>query len=383
MVQLRKFVTPEFIYGPGSRHLAARYAVNFGARRVMIVTDPGVVAAGWATEAAAGLEAAGLQQIMVTAVSPNPRAEEVMAAAEVYHSTGCDVLLAVGGGSPIDCAKAVMLVVANGGHILDYEGVDQVRVPGPPLICIPTTAGTAADISQFAIVTDLARRTKVAIVSKAGVPDVSLVDPETTVTMDSKLTVCTGIDALIHAIEAYVSLANSPMLDVHALEAIGLIRNHLAEAAAKPDDVALRDKMMRAALHAGIAFSNASLGAVHAMAHSLGGFSDLAHGETNALLLEHVVAFNYQAAPERYDAVAQALGLDLRGMTPKLRQAALFDDLRKFKKVLGVDDGLKARGIRRDDLSLLAANALHDACMITNPRRMVQQDAEVLYAEAL
>lgn len=383
MLQLRKFVTPEFVFGAGSRHLAAQYAVNFGARKVLLVTDPGIVAAGWAAELALELTTAGLEVVTVEAVSPNPRAEEVMAAVEVYRSHGCDVLVAIGGGSPIDCAKSVSIVCANGGSILDYEGVDNVEMPGPPLICIPTTAGTGADISQFAIITDMERRTKIAIVSKATVPDVSLIDPETTVTMSPYLSVCTGLDAMVHAMEAFVSLASSPMLDIHALEAVRLIRNHLLEAVTHPNDVASREKVMRASLHAGIAFSNASLGAVHAMAHSLGGFQDLPHGESNAVLLEHVLAYNYLAAPERYDAIGQAMGLDLRGMTPKEKLAALFADIVAFKKELGFTGGLESRGVRRGDLHDLAGNALHDACMVTNPRRMALRDAEVVYEEAL
>ncbi len=383
MSELRKFVAPEFVFGVGARRLVARYARNFGARRVLVVTDPGIAAAGWAGEVCDALAAAEIGYALFDAVSPNPRAEEVMAGAEVYRSGGCDVVVAVGGGSVIDCAKGICIVSSNGRHILEFEGIDNVDVPGPPLICVPTTAGTSADISQFAIVTDAEQRVKIAIISKATVPDVALIDPETTKTMGAGLTACTGLDALTHAIEAFVSTASSPIVDLHALEAIRLIPAHLPQAQAAPDDVGLRSKIMQASLQAGLAFSNASLGAVHAMAHSLGGFLDLPHGASNAMLLEHVVAFNYGTAPERFDAIAAAMGVDLRGMTARDRRQALVDALVALKRSLGVVDTLGAAGVRSGDIPDLAAKAVRDACLVTNPRRAGARDIEVVYEEAM
>ncbi len=383
MTPLRKFVAPEFVFGCGSRRLAGQYAANFGGWRVLLVSDAGVVAAGWAAEVRASLEAAGLQVEEFTAVSPNPRTDEVMAGIEVYRRHGCDVIVAVGGGSPMDCAKGISILSTNGGNIRAFEGVDKVERPGAPLICIPTTAGNSADVSQFAIITEPRQRRKLAIISKAVVPDVSLIDPETTTTMDPQLTVFTGLDALVHAVEAFVSLAHSPFLDLHSLEAVRLVRAHLPTARQYPDDLDAREQIMRAALHAGIAFSNASLGAVHAMSHSLGGAFDLPHGESNALLLEHVTAFNYSAAPERYDRIGEALGLDLRGMAAKAKADALFTAIRDFKAALGIAEGLRHRGIAHSDIGELSRNALGDACIVTNPRRAGQRDVEVIFEEAL
>lgn len=383
MTPLRKFVVPEFVFGRGARLLAGRYAMNFGGCRALIVTDPGVIAAGWVADVRRSVEEAGLAVEVFSAVSPNPRGDEVMLGVEAYRSRGCDVIIAVGGGSPIDCAKGISIVSTNQGHILSFEGIDKVGRPGAPLVCIPTTAGTSADVSQFAIITDRAHRRKLAIISKTVVPDVSLIDPETTTTMDAYLTTCTGLDALVHAVEAFVSLAHSPILDLHALEAIRLIRDNLQAAREHPDDLERREQVMRAALHAGIAFSNASLGAVHAMSHSLGGFLDLPHGESNALLLDHVMAFNYQAAPERYDQIGTAFGLDLRGMAAREKKRALCAEIQGFKQRLGVADGLVARGVGRSDVLDLARNALVDACIVTNPRPAAQRDLEVIYEEAM
>ncbi|HTH16807.1 MAG TPA: alcohol dehydrogenase-like regulatory protein ErcA [Magnetospirillum sp.] len=383
LFELRKFVAPEFIFGVGARHRVGFYARNLNARRVLVVSDPGVTAAGWLAEVLDNLDQAGIRSTVFSDLTPNPKDSEVMAGVEAYRHGACDLIAAVGGGSVIDCAKGIGIVVANGGNILDYEGVDQIPVPGPPLICIPTTAGTSADISQFAIIADTEARRKIAIISKTAVPDVALVDPETTVTMDPYLTACTGVDALTHAIEAYVSTASSPVVDVHALAAIRGIRSHLLDAVADPNNAAAREHMMLSSLQAGMAFSNASLGAVHAMAHSAGGYLDLPHGENNALLLEFVVDFNFQSSVERYRHVGEALGLDLRGRTDSECKRLIMADLRSLRQGAGIHDGLRARGLTPDTLKTLADQAVRDACIYTNPRRASAADVEAIYSEAL
>lgn len=383
LFDLRKFVAPEFIFGVGARHRVGFYARNLNARRVLVVSDAGVAKAGWLAETVENLEREGIGATIFCELTPNPKDHEIMAGAEVYRAAGCDVIVAVGGGSVIDCAKGIAVVAANSGGILDFEGVDQIPVPGPPLICIPTTAGTSADISQFAIVTNSSERVKIAIISKTVVPDVALVDPETTLTMDPYLTACTGVDALTHAIEAYVSTASSPVVDVHALAAIRGINDHLLAALADPADLAAREHLMLASLQAGLAFSNASLGAVHAMAHSAGGFLDLPHGESNALLLEFVVDFNFAASVERYHHVAQALGLDLRGRPADEVKRLTMETLRSLRLAAGISGGLAARGMRSGHLGDLAAHAIKDACIYTNPRRANAADVKAIYSEAL
>lgn len=383
LYEQRKFVAPEFIFGLGARHRVGQYARNYGAKRVLVVTDPGVTAAGWLQDTLADLAGDGLEYEVFSQVTPNPRDSEVQAGAEFYRSRNCDVIVALGGGSVIDCAKGIGIVVSNQRNILEFEGVDRIERPPPPLICIPTTAGTSADVSQFCIITDLLRRVKIAIISKAAVPDVALVDAETTMTMDPYLTACTGIDALVHAMEAFVSTASSPVVDVHALSAVRLFRDNLLATIREPANLGHRENMMLASLHAGLAFSNASLGAVHATAHSLGGFLDRPHGESNALMLEHVIRFNYENAAERYDALAAALDIDLRGMTAHRRRDALIGWLRDLRLAAGVRDGLGARGVRTGDISDLARFAVLDPCIFTNPRRVNRADACVIYEEAL
>ncbi|WP_425430015.1 iron-containing alcohol dehydrogenase [Desulfamplus magnetovallimortis] len=225
--ELRKFVVPEFIIGRKALQTVGEYVESFGINKVLIVTDNGVLSAGWADKVNASLKSRGIKTVVFNNVSPNPRDHEVMAGRELFLDERCDLIVAVGGGSPMDCAKGIGIVSSNQGHILDFEGVDKVPVPGPPLVCIPTTAGTAADISQFAIISDSKCRVKRAIISKTMVPDLALIDPETTVTMSPELTAETGMDALVHAFEAYVSNAASPVTDLNALKAVSLINNNL------------------------------------------------------------------------------------------------------------------------------------------------------------
>jgi alcohol dehydrogenase class IV len=282
----------------------------------------------------------------------------------------------------MDCAKGIGIVVSNGGHILDYEGVDKIIVPMPPLICIPTTAGTSADVSQFAIINDTQRKTKIAIISKTIIPDVALIDPQTLTTKSPYLIACTGMDALAHAVEAFVSSAHSPMTDLHALEAIRLVHGSLLESLNHPEDMELKAKTMLGSMQAGLAFSNASLGAVHAMAHSLGGYKDLPHGECNALLLPHVVAFNFTAAPDRFRVIAETMGLDCRGMGPSEIRGWLITALMGLCKSLGIKDGLASRGIRAGDIPVLSDKAVLDPCLVTNPKTASKRDVQVIYEEA-
>ena len=379
LLKLRKFITPEIVYGPGAVELAGHHARNFGASKALVVTDPGVRQAGWTGKVEASLASAKVGYAVFSDVTPNPKDHEVMAGADFYRRQGCDLILAVGGGSPMDCAKGIGVVVGNDSHILNFEGVDEVSKPGPPLVFIPTTAGTSADVSQFAIITDTTREIKIAIVSKMVIPDIAIVDPETTVTMSPELTASTGMDALCHAFEAYVSTASSLLTDMTAMEAIRLITGSLEGAYRHPGDRVCRDHMMTASMMAGLAFSNASLGLVHAMAHSLGGALDLAHGECNALLLDRVVDFNYPAASEKYDRLAWAMGAVADGQDGHGGASMLVQRIGAFRRGLGFTQRLSDFGVRESDLPRLARYAFNDSCLSTNPRQATPDEIEAIY----
>jgi len=379
LLKLRKFIAPEIVYGPGALRLAGRHALNFGASKVLIVTDSGVQQAGWTAKVEASLHAEGVPYVIFNGVTPNPKDHEVMAGAGFYRRQECDLILAVGGGSPMDCAKGIGVVVGNDRTVLDFEGVDEVPNPGPPLIFIPTTAGTSADVSQFAIITDSARKVKIAIVSKMVIPDIAIVDPETTVTMPADLTASTGMDALCHAFEAHVSTAGSMLTDMTSLEAVRLITGNLEGAYRHPDNLVYRDHMMMASMMAGLAFSNASLGLVHAMAHSLGGSLDLAHGECNAMLLEEVVRFNYSAAADKYARLAGAMGVEARNEAPENAARHLVRQVAVLRQKLGITQRLSDLGVREAELPNLAHYAADDPCLSTNPRVATPEQIEAIY----
>jgi len=381
--RLRKFVSPEIIFGNGARKTVANYAVTFGARKVLLVSDPGVEQAGWVAEIESLLLEQGIGCVRFTEVSPNPRVEQVMRGAEIYAEQGCNVIVAVGGGSPMDCAKGIGIVSAHGRSILEFEGVDRIQSPIPPLIFIPTTAGTSADVSQFAIISNQQERFKFSIVSKSVVPDVALIDPDTTRTMDAFLTACTGVDALVHAIEAFVSTGSGALTDMHALDAIRLINGHLALLVEQPDDSHLREQVMLGSMKAGLAFSNAILGAVHAMSHSLGGYLDLPHGLCNAMLLEHVIDYNYDAATDRFRVVAETMGIDTRGLSQSQIKRRLMQHVISLKREVGLYQKLAEQGVHLTDIPWLSENALKDPCILTNPRKSNRRDVEAVYEEAL
>ncbi len=384
LLDLRKFLAPETVFGVGAGRLAGRYVRNLGAGKVLLVTDPGVAVQPWFPDILASLEASGIKHVLFSEVHSNPRDSEVMHGAEVYQSTGCEALLAVGGGSPMDCAKGISIVCANKRHVLDFAGVDNVPDPGPPLICIPTTAGSSADVSQFAIITDTARKVKITIVSKAVVPDAALIDPALTVTMSRELTANTGIDALTHAVEAYVSNAHGPITDLFALEAVRRINRHLPAAIDNPGDLNARGGMMLGSLFAGLAFSNAILGAVHAMAHSLGGLLDLPHGQCNAILLDHVIDYNFTAEPERFTDIGVALGAVIPpGADLDEKRALVLAQVRSLKAAVGATATLAALGVKAADFDRLAEFAMNDPCMATNPKVPKTKDIVAVFEHAL
>lgn len=383
VTHLRKFVAPEIIFGSGGRLLTPQYSANFGGNKVLLISDPGIKEAGWLDETIKGFNETDIPFSLFTRVSPNPRNEEVMEGAEQYRLDRCDTIVCIGGGSAMDLAKGVGIVSTNGGDILDYEGIDKIHSAVPPMIFIPTTAGSSADVSQFAIINHQAERVKIAIISKAIVPDVALIDPATTTTMSSFLTACTGIDALVHAIEAFVSTASSPITDLHALEAIKLITHHLPTAVRKTDNIQTREIIMRASMEAGLAFSNAILGAVHAMSHSLGGYLDLPHGECNAILLEDVIDFNFSSIPERYEQIARTMGVNTNNLTDTQIKGKLINAITTLKKNVGISHKLSSVGVTASDIPILAKKAVQDACLLTNPRKANQRDIETIYEQAL
>ncbi len=382
-MEITKFVAPEIIFGPGALAQVGDSAARLGASKVFLVTDPGVIAAGWVEKALPFLDEKGLAYTIWSDVTPNPKDYEIDRGAEVYLTAGCDAVLAIGGGSPIDAAKAVATLVTNGGRIHDYEGVNKITRPLPPMVMVPSTAGTGADVSQFAIITDSARKLKMVLISKSLVPDISITDPLLLTTKDARLTADTGMDVLAHAIEAYVSIAATPLTDVLALSAIRLVAEHLRASVASRANLEAKKGMAMASLHAGLAFSNAILGAVHAMAHQLGAVLDLPHGQVNAILLPYVMEYNLIASVRRFCDIAQAMGEDISRLSPRQAADKAVEAVRRLSQDIGIPAGLRAVGVQEEDIPRLSENAALDACLITNPRDVSVSDIEQIFRNAL
>lgn len=381
--RLLKFHAPEIVFGIDSMAEAAHAALRLGGQRPLLVTDPGLIEAGWVDELVDHLRDQGVQAQVWSALTPNPKDHEITAGHEFYRSRGCDVLIALGGGSVIDAAKGIAILAANGGDILDYAGVDKATMPIPPLVVLPSTSGTGADVSQFCIVTDTTRNTKITILGRALVPDITVIDPRLLTTMPEWLNAATGLDALTHGIEAFVSLGHNQLTDHHALRAVVMVTENLVTTIEQPHEMSARVLMAQAALEAGLAFTNAILGAAHAMSHQVGGLLDLPHGVINGVLLPHVVRFNAEADPAPFAVIAANLGVaDTRA--PELESAlALADHLQQLAQKVGVPRGLADLGVHDTDVPVLARNAMADACITTNPRAADEAQLQALFRAAL
>ncbi len=353
-----------------------------GFRKALIVTDSGLAKAGVAYKISEQLAVRDIDAAIFDGAKPNPSIANVEQGLAMLERERCDFVLSLGGGSPHDCAKGIALCATNGGHIRDYEGVDRSAKPQLPLVAINTTAGTASEMTRFCIITDEARHVKMAIVDRNVTPLLSVNDPALMVAMPKSLTAATGMDALTHAIEAYVSTAATPITDACALKAIELISENLRQAVAEGSDLKARENMAYAQFLAGMAFNNASLGYVHAMAHQLGGFYDLPHGVCNAVLLPHVQRFNASVSAERLRDVAKAMGIETNGLTAEQGSDAAIAGIVSLARAIDIPAGLAVLGAREEDIPTLATNALKDACGLTNPRPANQAEIEAIFKAA-
>ena len=389
MGQVTSFFIPNVtLVGEGcSKEIPARLK-NIGGGKPLIVTDQGIVKAGILKQITGILDAAKMQYAIYDQTVPNPTDHNVDAAFEMYKKEKCDSLITLGGGSSHDCGKGVGFLAGNGGKIHDYEGVDKSTKPFPPYVAVNTTAGTASEMTRFCIITDTSRKVKMAIVDWRCTPGVAIDDPLLMMGMPPALTAATGMDALTHAVEAYVSTAATPMTDACAEKAMEFINRYLRRAVANGQDKEAREGMCYAQYLAGMAFNNASLGHVHAMAHQLGGFYDLPHGECNAILLPHVCEYNRMATRRRFGRIARLLGEITDGLSADEASKKAIAAINTLSSDVGIPEGLKALGkkygkdVKEADIPTMTANAQKDACGLTNPRTMTDAAVAAIYKAA-
>jgi len=378
------FIPTVTLMGVGAYKEIGNQIKVLGGSKPFICTDKGIAAAGIAEQIANVIKAeCDVEPVIYDGTHPNPTDNNVHEGHDLYQSTGCDLIISLGGGSAHDCGKGIGIIATNGGNIRDYEGVDKSSKAMPPFIAVNTTAGTASEMTRFCIITDTSRKVKMAIVDWRVTLNVAIDDPLLMVGMPPALTAATGMDALTHAVEAYVSTMATPVTDACALKAIELVAGYLRAAVANGQDMEARDKMCYAQYLAGMAFNNASLGHVHAMAHQLGGFYDLPHGVCNAILLPHVSRFNLIAKMERFADIAVAMGENIEGLSTRAAAEVALDAIGTLSADIGIPSGLKELGVSKDDLPIMAENAQKDACGLTNPRCPTLEDVIDIYKNAL
>ena len=360
------------VFGFGASEGVGREATALGGTRALVVTDRGVMAAGIVDPITASLQAEGVDFVVYSDVSQNPRDVEVDAGVAFAQLHACDVLIAVGGGSAIDCAKAIGTLMTHGGCVRDYEGLGMLTRPITPLIAIPTTHGTGSEVTFWYVITDAIEKRKVDAGSPLMAARVALVDPELTMSLPPGLTASTGLDALTHAVEAYTGTPSEPLTDSLALTAATLLSGSLRKAYANGQNRQARYDVTLGSLLAGIAFGNSDVGAVHCISETLGGFYDIPHGVANAIYLPFVVQHNLMAEPERFAALARALGGGIALGTSDAGEQ-LVGMLRKLNRDLGIPSASEA-GVRDEDIPHLAEVCATNVSVESNARTMTASD---------
>lgn len=367
----------------GAISQAGPEAKKLGAKKVLVVTDAGVIKAGLADTVRDSLSAAGLDVGVFDGIEPEPPARVIDQCAGEFRQGGYDLCLGLGGGSSLDSAKMVASLGVNPGSVLDYVGMDVVPQKGVPLILVPTTAGTGSEASRVTVLTDESDNTKKVVYSDYLLPDVSILDPALTMSMPPSVTADTGLDALVHAIEAYVSVNTTPYAEILSLQAIAMIARHMPQAYAKGSNLLARYNMLLAANLAGSAFSSGGLGAVHGLAYVLGTEYHMAHGRSNAIMLPHVMAFNLSGNLEKFANIAEAMGEDTMGLSPYEAAALSVEAVYSLMEAVNLSGRLGDYGISRDDLPKLVRGGMAQARLfVPNPRDLTEADVEKIYSNA-
>ena len=384
MTKLRSYQSPtRLVQGPGAIGELGREAQALGVRRPLVVTDRGIAAAGVLDEALGPLRAEGLDPVSFDRVQANPGIALVDSGVELYRSSGCDGLVAIGGGSSMDTAKGIGVAAVHGGSIVQYEwGRDEIHSRIPPLIAVPTTAGTGSEVTLWAVITDPDRKIKFNV---GGTPNiaawVALIDPELTLGLPAAVTAGTGMDALTHAVECFTMAYAQPFTDAVALLAIEYCARWLRVAFAQGHNLEARSYMSEAAMLAGLAYGTDSAGAAHAMSQTAGGIHDVPHGALTARLLAPVMEYNYAGEPERFARIAQGLGLDVRGASVWRAAEMAVEAVYQLTEDVEIPT-LQELGFSEEEIPMLAEKAAADSQSIGNPRDVDEKAYRKIYARA-
>jgi lactaldehyde reductase len=385
MIARRIVLNETSYFGPGCREVIAEETKRRGFKKAFVVTDKDLVKFKIAAMVLKVLENANIPYQLYDNVKQNPTVKNVQTGVDAFKASGADFIIGIGGGSPIDTAKGISIVARNPefSDVKSLEGVAPTKNKGIPLFAVPTTAGTAAEVTINYVITDEENVKKMVCVDVNDIPLLSIVDAELMAKMPKGLTASTGMDALTHAIEGYITKAAWTMTDMFELKAIELIAANLKTAVEQPDNLEARDAMAIAQYIAGMGFSNVGLGIVHSMAHPLGAVYDTPHGVANALLLPYVMEFNASAAGDKYRQIAAAMGIkETAAMSAEQANKAAVDAVRQLSLSINIPQKLHEIGVKEEDLPRLAQAALNDVCTGGNPRDVTFEDLLALYKTA-
>lgn len=375
-------VPQNIIVGRGSLAKLPEVAEKSGGKKAFIISGPHLNKMGIVQSCVDALKAKGIESSVFTETEGNPSVETVDKASAAYKESGADFIVALGGGSPMDVAKAVGVVARYGGSITEYEGAD--KVPGDiiPLIAVPTTAGTGSEVTAFSVITDHSRNYKLTVFSYKLIPSYAILDAELLTTAPASVAAACGIDALVHALEAYISTAASPFSDAMAEKALELIGANIRCYAANRGDIEAAENMLVGSLFAGIAFSWARLGDVHAMSHPVSAYFNVPHGVANAILLPTIVEYNMLADKGKYLNIYNYIA-ELPAAPEEFTADMLVDELLNLNEALGIPAGLEEAGVTKDKFDAMADDAMKSGNIMVNPRRSTKKDIVALYKKAM
>ncbi len=379
---LSYFSPPHIEFGNGAIANLASHITALGCKKPFIVSDGGVSNVGILKTAITPLEDANLPYAIYVDIEPNPSDISVLQGVEVYQKESCDVVIAVGGGSVMDAAKAIRLLITHEPplepYYVDSDGANKIRDDMPPLICVPTTAGTGSEVSQGAIITDTSLQTtdrwrKRAIITRYNMSNIALLDPSLTVKMPQALTAATGMDAITHGIEAYVATKHHPIAEGIALQALKMLGVNIRKVYHDTENIVARGEMLLGSCMAAFSFQK-GLGAVHSIAHQLSTDAPIPHGVANAILLPHVMEFNLPHVIDKFADVASALGVNVDEMSKSEAACAAIDEIRSLNNELNMPSGLGAAGLKKEKIPKLAVDSMLDHCHKFNPRKCTEED---------
>ena len=383
---IHRFILNETsFFGPGARKELPEAIRRIGKSKVLIVTDKGLLQFGVAKMVTDVLDQAGISYEIFSEVKPNPTVSNVKAGIDAFKNAQADILVAIGEGSSIDTAKAIGIVIANPdfSDIVSLEGCAPTKNKSVPIIALPTTAGTAAETTINYVIIDEEKQKKMVCVDPNDIPAVAIIDAELMYSLPKGLTAATGMDALTHAIEGYITKGAWELSDMFEIEAIRMISRYLPVAVADPKNPEGRNGMAVAQYVAGMAFSNVGLGLVHGMAHPLGALFDIPHGVANAVLLPTVMEFNMPCCIAKYRRIAEAMGVDTAAMNDDEAAQAACDAVKQLSQTVGIPATLTELGITENDIPALTTQALEDVCTPGNPRPVTGEDVTGIYRSLL